>query len=196
MRKIKFNELNLKDIDDVNVFFQYYLKTLQSEVKKDSSFNIPNKQFEIFSLDELDGKIFLLNKNYIKKEDISNQELFYDYSIAFKVYNLLLDIYDGIEDEQNEFNELYLNERLDKNNQIEILKAKDENLYLKALQEYHIIINSEIYNSYLKLLKENELLKKEISNLKQEHSNNFKLQTTNNSILEKIIYKIKIHLFS
>lgn len=196
MRKIKFNELNLKNINDVNVFYQYYLKTLQSEIETDSSFHLPSKQYEIFSLEELDGKLFLLNKNYIKNEDTTNQELFYDYSIAFEIYNLFLDIYDGIEDEKNEFNELYLNERLDKNNQIEILKAEDESLYLKALEEYDIITNSQIYNDYLNLLKENESLKKELSLLKEKPSDDFKLQTTNNTILEKIINKIKSHLFS
>lgn len=196
MRKIKFNELNLKNINDVNVFYQYYLKTLQSEVETDSSFHLPTKQYEIFSLDELDGKLFLLNKNYIKNEDTTNQELFYDYSIAFEIYNLFLDIYDGIEDEKNEFNELYLNERLEKNNQIEILKAEDESLYLKALEEYDIITNSQIYNDYLNLLKENESLRKELSQLKENSSNNFKLKTTNSSLLEKIINKIKSHLFS
>ena len=196
MRKIKFNELNLKNINYVNVFYQYYLKTLQSEVETDSSFHLPTKQYEIFSLDELDGKLFLLNKNYIKNEDTTNQELFYDYSIAFEIYNLFLDIYDGIEDEKNEFNELYLNERLEKNNQIEILKAEDESLYLKALEEYDIITNSQIYNDYLNLLKENESLRKELSQLKENSSNNFKLKTTNNSLLEKIINKIKNHLFS
>lgn len=196
MRKIKFNELNLKNINDVNVFYQYYLKTLQSEVETDSSFHLPTKQYEIFSLEELDGKLFLLNKNYIKNEDTADQELFYDYSIAFEIYNIFLDIYDGIEDEKNEFNELYLNERLEKNNQIEILKAEDESLYLKALEEYDIITNSQIYNDYLNLLKENESLRKELSQLKENSSNNFKLKTTNNSLLEKIINKIKSHLFS
>lgn len=196
MRKIKFNELNLKNINDVNVFYQYYLKTLQSEVETDSSFHLPTKQYEIFSLEELDRKLFLLNKNFIKNDDNTNQELFYDYSIAFEIYNLFLDIYDGIEDERNEFNELYLNERLDKNNQIEILKAEDESLYFRALEEYDIITNSQIYNDYQNLLKENEALKKEISLLQEKSSNNFKLQTTNNSLLEKIINKIKKHLFS
>ena len=196
MRKIKFSELNLKNINDANVFYKYYLKTFKTEIQKDSSFVFPSKQYEIFSLEELDGKLFLLNKNYIKNEDITNQELFFDYSIAFEVYNLFLDIYDGIEDEKNEFNELYINERLDKNNQIEILKAEDESLYLKALEEYDIITNSQIYNDYLNLLKENEDLKKEISLLQEKSSNNFKLQTTNNSLLEKIINKIKKHLFS
>lgn len=196
MRKIKFNELNLKNINDVNVFYKYYLKTFQNEIQKDSSFVLPSKQYEIFSLEELEGKLFLLNKNYIKNEDTANQELFYDYSIAFEIYNLFLDIYDGIEDEKNEFNELYLNERLDKNNQIEILKAEDESLYLKDLEEFNIITNSQIYNDYLNLLKENEALKKEILELQKKSSNNFKLQTTNNSLLEKIINKIKKHLFS
>ena len=196
MRKIKFNELNLKNINDVNTFYKYYLKTFLNEIQKDSSFVLPSKQYEIFSLEELDGKLFLLNKNFIKNDDNTNQELFYDYSIAFEIYNLFLDIYDGIEDEKNEFNELYLNERLDKNNQIEILKAEDESLYLKALEEYDIITNSQIYNDYLNLLKENEALKKEILQLQEKTSNNFKLQTTNNSLLEKIINKIKNHLFS
>ena len=106
MRNIKFEELKLKNINDVDTFYSAYLKTLNNIEKHNHSFNKPSKQYEIFYLDELDDRSILLNKDYIQKEDTSGQDLFFDYSIAFKIYNLMLDISDGIQDEQNEFNAL------------------------------------------------------------------------------------------
>jgi len=50
--------------------------------------------------------------------------------------------------------------------------------------------------NYFNKIDKNESLKKELSQLKENSSNNFKLKTTNNSLLEKIINKIKSHLFS
>ena len=118
MRKIEFNELKLKNRNGEETFYQSYLKNLPDNIKSDNTFHIPVKQYEIFYLNILGGKLILLNKDYIDK-DTTDSELFFDYSIAYKVYNLMLDIEDGIEDEKNEFNELYKEERLQKNNEIE-----------------------------------------------------------------------------
>ena len=74
------------------------------------------KKYEIFWLNILGGKIILLNKKHIKNANFENQELYYDYNIAHKIYTLLSDIYDDIESEKQEINELYLNERLKKSN--------------------------------------------------------------------------------
>jgi hypothetical protein len=49
----------------------------------------------------------------------------------------LLDIYDGIDSENNEMNELYLEERLQKDNILSQLKQKDIELFEKALTEYN-----------------------------------------------------------
>ena len=192
MRKIKFNELKLKDINDEEIFYQSYLNNLQDNIiKSDTSLQSPVKQYEIFYLDILGGKIILLNKNYIESDNITNQELFYDYQIALKIYNLMLDIVDGINDEKNEINELYKDERLQKSEEIEKLKDQDKNIFKKKQEEYNIIINSEIYKSYSKLKDENEKLKNENKRLTEE-INNFSVQQNNKvSLFQKLINKFK-----
>jgi len=114
MRKIEFHELKLKNTEDANMFYQSYLQTFQKPALKEDSFQRPSKQYEICYLNILDGKLVLLNKDYIEKFDISNQELFFDYSLALTIYSLMLDIQDGILDEKQECNELYKEERLKK----------------------------------------------------------------------------------
>lgn len=168
MRKIEFNEINFKNSCDEETFYQLYLRTLKNEIQIDNNFIYPSKNYEIFYLNILGGKIILLNTKYILKKDISNQDLYYDYSIAYKIYNYLLDIYDGIEDEKNEINELYMDERLLKDDEIKKLQLNDKKLFQKKQQEYDIISNSQIYKDYLQLQKENEELKHQNKDLKEK----------------------------
>lgn len=192
MRKIKFNELNLKNINDEEIFYQSYLKNLQDDMINHNNFcNPPEKQYEIFYLDILGGKIILLNKNYIISDSITNQELFYDYQTALKIYNLMLDIVDGINDEQNEINELYKEERLQKNKEIEKLKKQDETIFKKHQEEYTIIVNSEIYKNYNKLKEENEKLKSDNQRLSQEIKNLSNQNTKKINLFQKLINKFK-----
>lgn len=139
MRKLEFNELKVKDTYDEETFYQYYLKNLQKEIKQEQTFKMPEKRYEIFYLNILGGKILLLNKDYLPKSDIDNQDLFYDYKIAYKIYNNWIDIYDGIENEQFEFNELYKDERLEKDANIQKLKQKDDEIFYNAMNEYNVI---------------------------------------------------------
>lgn len=136
MRNIEFNELKLKNINNEEAFYQSYLRTLPQKIDADNISSIPEKQYEIFYLNILGGKIILLNTKYINSKNTQNQELFYDYSIALKIYNLMLDIYDSIEAEKEEINELYKNERLHKNHEIEELKKQDDVLFHNKQKEF------------------------------------------------------------
>lgn len=189
MRKIEFSQLNVKDIYDEDVFYQYYLKNLKKEIKKEKSFQIPEKKYEIFYLNILGGKILLLNKDYLPQSDIENQELFYDYKTAHKIYDYWIDIYDGIENEQFEFNELYKDERLEIDSKIQKLKQKDDEIFHIAMNEYNVIKKSPIYTEYLKLIHENEKLK-EINNDLQEKINN-QIINKNIGFWQKIINKFR-----
>ena len=82
MRKVEFNDLKLRNIDSKEDFYDYYLKNFHEPTEKNSSLDLPDKQYEIFYLDNFDDKIFLLNKMYIKNTKDDDKELFYDYSIA------------------------------------------------------------------------------------------------------------------
>lgn len=181
MRIIKFNELKLKNIDE-DSFYKLYLQNLSTDNITDDSFQAPTRQYEIFYLDSDEKKLLLLNTNYIKNHDLSFQELYYDYSIALKVYNLLLDINDGIDAEMYEINELYKDERLEKEKQINLLRQLDNEIFSKALHEYNIIINSEIYHQYQMLLEENELLKYKLNSINNTQKTN---------LIQKILNKFK-----
>ena len=168
MRKIEFSELKFKDINDEETFYQVYLKNLNNSAEEDNELKIPEKQYEIFYLNILDGKLILLNKDYINNNDYSDIDLFFDYKTALKIYNLMLDIKDGIEDEKNEFNELYKDERLQKNIEIGNLRKQDDELFKKKQIEYNAIINSDMYKKYFKTEEENKQLKIENEKLKKE----------------------------
>lgn len=191
MRTIQFNELKLKNIYDEETFYQAYLKNLQDNVKESNTLQIPVKQYEIFYLNILGGKIILLNKDYILNNDNTDSELFFDYSIALKVYNLMLDIEDGIEAEKNEFNELYKDERLQKSKEIEQLKEKDDILFKNKQIEYNSIINSDIYKNYSIIQEENKQLKLENERLKEEIKNISIEQSNNIGFFQKLINRFK-----
>ena len=177
MRKINFNELKLKEKYNENTFFEYYSKNLKKEIKEENNYKKPSKKYEIFYLNIFEGKIVLLNKEYINNNNLENQEIFYSYEIAYKIYNNLLDIYDGIEAEKNEFNELYIDERMKKNLEIEKLKKIDEEIFNNAIKEYQNLNQDKKYKENV----EREEKNLNISNIKNN----------NISFLKKLINKIK-----
>lgn len=135
--------------------------------------------------------MILLNKDYIQNDNVSEQEVFYDYSIAKKIYHLLLDIQDLIEDEEKEENELYKRERLEKSEQITELKQKDDKLFSQAIEKYNIIKNSNLYTQYLALQEENRQLKEKNEELLEELKKYSNLKTTKVSFFRKIRDKLK-----
>ena len=190
MRKIEFSELKLKDISNEEVFYQNYLKNLQNMPDIDTSFNVPAKKYEIFKLNILGGKTILLNTDYISNTDVKDAELYYDYANALKIYNLMLNIEDGIKDEKNESNELYKDERLQYSKEIEQLQKLDNILYKNGLHEYDTIIKSQVYHDYSQLKEENEKIKLENEELKNELKN-ITLGKSNTNFFRKIINKFK-----
>ena len=191
MRKIEFNELKLKNINDEETFYQVYLKKLQKNINNDNNILAPIKQYEIFFLNILGGKLILLNKDYINNTDNTNSELFFDYSIALKVYNLMLDIIEGIEAEENEFNELYKNERLQEDKEIEQLKKQDDILFQNRKDEYNDVINTNICNNYLILKEENKQLKFQNEKLKEEIKQLSLEKSNNTNFFQRLINKLK-----
>lgn len=191
MRTIEFNELKLKNINDEETFYQAYLKKLQKNFNTDKNLRVPIKQYEIFFLNILGGKLILLNKDYINNNDTTNSEVFFDYSIALKVYNLMLDIIDGLEAEENEFNELYKNERLKKDKEIEQLKKQDDILFQNKQDECKDVINTDINNNYLKLKEENEQLKMENDKLKEKIKKISEEQYNNIGFFQRLINRFK-----
>lgn len=191
MRKIEFKELKLKHLHEEGQFYKNYLKRVENNIEENSSFQMPSKQYEIFYLNILEGKIILLNKEYIQNNNLSGQEVFYNYSIAKKIYHLMLDIQDLIEDEEKEKNELYKRERLEKSDQITELKKEDDRLFSQAIEKYNIIKNSDLYTQYLELQEENRKLKEKNEELQEELEQYSNLKTTKLSFFKKIRNKVK-----
>lgn len=191
MRTIEFNELKLNDIKSEEQFYQNYLKNITNQIEENNVFHYPEKQYEIFYLNALDGKIILLDKNYINSNNSDGQEIFYDYSIAYKIYNIMLDIYEGIEDEKNEFNELYKIDRLELNEEIDSLKKQDEKIFQQKIEEYNIIINSSLYKEYIKIKEENKILKLKIDEFVKKTNNVSIVKDNNIGFFRKFINKLK-----
>lgn len=191
MRTIEFNELKLNDIKSEEQFYQNYLKNITNQIEENNVFHYPEKQYEIFYLNALNGKIILLDKNYINSNNSEGQEIFYDYSIAYKIYNIMLDIYEGIEDEKNEFNELYKIDRLELNEEIDSLKKQDEKIFQQKIEEYNIIINSFLYKEYIKIKEENKILKLKIDEFVKKTNNVSIVKDNNIGFFRKFINKLK-----
>lgn len=165
MRKIEFSELKLKNDYSEEDFYNVYLHNIETSHKKDNLIEEPIKKYEVCQLNILGGKIIAIDKNYIDNPNTDLQELYYDYPIAKEIANHLSDIKDGIMAEQEEFVELYKDERLKKDELIKELQLKDSSIFEEQQKEYNILINSSLYSEYQKLLKENAELKNENKNL-------------------------------
>ena len=166
MRRINFNDIRVKDIKDVEEFYKAYIERLPEDKEQDTELMSPVKQYEIVELDVNGGVPVLIDIDNILSFAGEGQEIFYDYKIAYKVYNLLLDIKDSIEAEKEEYPEIYDEERLNILSQIERLKIEDEELFKQKQEEYEIIINSDFFKDYLAIKSEVEKLKEENKELK------------------------------
>lgn len=165
MRKIEFNELNLKNNCSEEQFYEIYMNELETTPVDNALIGQPSKKYEVCLLNILDGKIIAINKNYINNDNFDDQELYYDYDIARQIADNLSDIQDGIGAEQYEFIELYKDERLKKDKLISDLKSQDKKIFAEKEKEYNILINSKLYSEYQKVLEENNKLKLENKNL-------------------------------
>ena len=165
MRKIEFSELKLKKNYSEEDFYNVYLQNSEPSHKKNNLIEEPIKKYEVCQLNILGGKIIAIDKNYIDNPNNDLQELYFDFKIAKKIADYLSDIQDGITAEQEEFVELYKEERLQKDELIKELQLKDNSFFEEQQKEYNILINSSLYSEYQKLLKENEELKIENKNL-------------------------------
>ena len=167
MRRIDFKDIRIKDIKDVDEFYKAYIERLPEEKEPEKDLLSPVKQYEIVELDHNGGVPILIDIDNILSFAGEGQEIFYDYKIAYKVYNLLLDIKDSIDSEKEEYPEIYDEERLNILAEIERLKIEDEELFKQKQEEYEIIINSEFFKDYLKIKSEVEKLKEENKELKE-----------------------------
>ena len=132
-----------------------------------------------------------------ERPTIQLQNLYFDPHIAYEIYKRLVDIDESIKAEDFESSELYLSERITKENEIIELTKKDNLLYNNQIEKYNSFINSDFYKHYVilkenykKLENENISLKKELQLCKEKEiskSNNLPKKT--NSFIEKLFSK-------
>ncbi|MBR1884098.1 MAG: hypothetical protein IJ809_04055 [Clostridia bacterium] len=128
----------------------------------------PTKDYEIFRLNLRKPKTMLL---CCKNLPMGRQrELFYDLDIANKVYENIV----GLETyAENEFDSVLSNEDiLSVNNEIESLKAKDEELFVKDGKVFDALSGTSFAANYNYINEQNEKLIKENMRLKEDLSDN------------------------
>jgi len=181
--------------EQLNTSVVKYLKNKYSELLLTTNSNLnvlnkPNKIYEIFTLDAFGGKTFLIDANELP--DGENRDLYYNFEIANKIYQKIIDIKDSTFNEYEEVTFLYEKEILKKEMEIMDLKSKDNQLFEKDTTTYNLISQTPLYRNYQLLNKDKEHLLTENQNLNKTINNlNQKLRIT----LEKIEYLQKPKTF-
>ena len=198
IRFLTLNDLNLNDMPEIkNKFYQKMIDSIQLYLSQDNShyFDKPEKKYEIFKINIDNGLYALMKTDNLYPNEESN--LYFDPHIAYEIYKRLVDIDESIKAEDFESSELYLSEKITKENEIIELTKKDNLLYNNQIEKYNSFINSDFYKQYVilkenykKLENENISLKKELQLCKEKEiskSNNLPKKT--NSFIEKLFSK-------
>lgn len=203
MRKVKFSELNIENIENEEQFYERYLKNIKTKkIIGEESFQEPDKKYEIVYLDILGGKIILLEKRFINSNSLDKQMIFYDYSIAYKAFNIMMELKAVTDAEKHEKKDLYDEEKNNLRDEIRMLKKEDNIAFLEKEKEYNFIINSSIYKeysnmkiAYQKLLNEYKELQSKMKDKEESNIYNNQLvivQNEKNGFIRKFINKLKI----
>lgn len=204
MRRVKFNELKIADIDNEEQFYQRYLRDVKTKrVESEESFKEPDRKYEIVYLDILGGKIILLEKKFIDSASDDKQMVFYDYSIAYKAFNIMMELKAVTEAERYEEKDLYEDEKSSLRDEIRMLKKEDNLAFSEKEKEYNFILNSPIYKEYSNLkenyekllyeynilqgkMRENDILNNQLVIVQNQNQNE------KGGFIKKIMNKLKI----
>lgn len=133
--------------------------------------NKPLKNYEIISLNVYGGKIFLL-----KTEDLpegEDKELYYNFDIANKVYEDLIDCKENPVNDIQEVQDLFYYEILKIQDEIVLLKEEDERKFNEDIKLYEAMENTPLYNEYASIFEEREELlikNKELEKMIEEYN--------------------------
>ena len=143
---------------------------------------MPTKKHEIYRLKLSSEKFMLINTEYLRESN--EKELYYDRNIAFKIYNLKIQLEENIESSFPELIELYQEDIIKKQEEIEELRKEDERKYQEAVNLYKLMKDTGLIDT----VKSNiNFTRKENSELKE------KLLNTNN-IVKDLSKKLQIAL--
>lgn len=169
------NNLELKKImkldeDQLNNYAIKYFRNKYSTLlfqqnESENILYIPYKKFEIFTLDTLGGKTFLVEASSLPNGE--NRDLYYSLKIANKIYERIIDIKDSTFNDYEEVRDIYEREILKIENEISDLKQKDTEIFENDLNIYNTISQTPLYKKYLLLSKDKKNLIEENKKLKK-----------------------------
>ena len=169
---IKFDEEQLNN-DAVKYFRNKYSELLTSVGDNVNLLFQPNKRFEIFKLDTLGGKSFLVEASSLP--DGENRDLYYSFDIANQIYQKIIDIQDSTFNDYEEIKYIYERDILQTESEISDLKIMDNEAFKNDINAYNLISQTPLYENYQLLNKdkehlvaENERLNKTISDYNEK----------------------------
>lgn len=160
-KTIQYDEQQIK-IKAIKYFKNKYTTILLHASNDMNLLREPSKKYEIFNLN---GKTFLTETRGLPNGD--NKELYYNFEIANKIYQIITDIKDSALNDYEEIHDLYKKEILEKENEIEELKVEDRELYEEDIKIYEIVSQTTLFNKYNLLIRDKEYLQKENDNLRE-----------------------------
>lgn len=181
---IKFDEEQLNN-NAVKYFRSKYSMLLSSEIENINLLFQPNKRFEIFTLDALGGKTFLVEASSLP--DGENRDLYYSFEIANQIYQRIIDIQDSSFNDYEEVRYIYEREILQTENEISDLKLRDNEMFEKDINAYDLISQTPLYENY-------QLLNKDKEHLVEENENLTKTILEYNEKIRDLSQKLKVSL--
>ncbi len=169
----------------VKYFRSNYSMLLSSENGNINLLFQPNKRFEIFTLDALGGKTFLVEASSLP--DGENRDLYYSFEIANQIYERIIDLQDSSFNDYEEVKYIYEREILQTENEILDLKLRDNEMFEKDITAYDLISQTPLYENY-------QLLHKDKEHLVEENENLNKTISEYNEKLRDLSQKLKVSL--
>jgi len=163
MKKIIRLDEEQLNASSVKYFRNRYAMLLASKSHPINLLFQPNKEFEIFTLDTLGGKVCLAEANILPNGE--NRDLYYNFEIANQVYQKTIDIQDSTFNDYEEVTYIYEREISQIENEILDLKTKDNEEFERDMNAYHLISQTPLYDNYRLLNKDKEKLVEENENL-------------------------------
>ena len=185
MKKImKFDEEQL-DNDAIKYFRNKYSMLLSSKSNNINLLFKPNKIYEIFTLDTLGGKTFLVEASSLP--DGENRDLYYSFEIANQIYQRIIDIQDSTFNDYEEVQYIYERDILRIESEISDLKIKDNELFEKDINAYNLISQTPLYENY-------QLLNRDKEKLVEENENLNRIISEYNEKIRDLSQKLKVSL--
>lgn len=181
---IKFDEEQL-DNNAIKYFRNKYSALLSSENGNINLLFQPNKRFEIFTLDTLGGKSFLVEASSLP--DGEGRDLYYSFEIANQIYQRIIDIQDSSFNDYEEVKYIYEREILQTESEISDLKIKDNEVFEKDINAYNLISQTPLYENY-------QLLNKDKEHLAAENEKLNKTISEYNEKIRDLSQKLKVSL--